>query len=414
MPLKILHVVQNYYPSFGGTQILFQKISEKLAKDYNDDVTVITTDSYFGPDKPYSKIIETKYEVLNAVKIYRYPFLKFHKPIFNFLEKLLIKLRLKPIDLFRKLNRGPWSIGLNKHLFNNDADVICASSSQYLFMLYPINRKASKPFVFMGAVHFSEDENEVCVSVDILKAIKKSIFYIANTQYEKDRLIKLGIQASKIKVVGCGVEIKEYENPKSSKLENLIGKKNKKYVGYVGRHEPSKGIMPLIKAAEILWDKAEDFQLIIAGSKTAYTVVLENYIKSLPQSFQNKITLITNFSQDLKVEIFNSIDIFVSVSTAESFGIVYLEAWACKKPVIGANIGAVNSVISNEKDGFIVNVADELELSNKILLLLSNEDLANKMGIEGYNKVNTNYTWDIISAKYRTIYLEAIKIHSNV
>ena len=56
--MKVLYVVQNYYPSIGGTQILFQNIAEKSLAYYNDEGVVYTTNSYFGPDKKeFKKII---------------------------------------------------------------------------------------------------------------------------------------------------------------------------------------------------------------------------------------------------------------------------------------------------------------------------------------------------------------------
>jgi len=58
--MKIVHVVLNYYPSKGGTQWLFQNISERLVKHYNDEVTVLTVDSYYGPEKRIIKNYPTR------------------------------------------------------------------------------------------------------------------------------------------------------------------------------------------------------------------------------------------------------------------------------------------------------------------------------------------------------------------
>ncbi|MBW7952533.1 MAG: hypothetical protein H3C56_08270, partial [Chitinophagaceae bacterium] len=46
--MKILHVVNNYEPSIGGTQLLYKGISERCVKQYNDEVEVYTIDSLFG------------------------------------------------------------------------------------------------------------------------------------------------------------------------------------------------------------------------------------------------------------------------------------------------------------------------------------------------------------------------------
>ena len=87
---------------------------------------------------------------------------------------------------------------------------------------------------------------------------------------------------------------------------------------------------------------------------------------------------------------------------------VFLEAWACKKPVIGANIGAVASVISDKIDGLLMQPADATDLSNKILLLANDKSMRLKMGGEGFKKVEQNYTWDIVLKKYRMACIKAI------
>lgn len=412
--MKILHVLQNYYPSYGGTQILFQNISENLVEKYKDEVEVYTTNSMYGPDKIKFKEINPSVQFINNVRITRFSFKRYYYSFFLFIIKFFTKFKLTIPDFMVQHRRGPYSKEMKKAIINSDADIICASSSDFLYMNYPLwKNKNKKPFIFMGAVHFTEDLNYNPILNKTLKAIKQSDFYIANTQYEKDRLISLGVNGEKIKVVGCGVNLKKYESNYQNSIHKKFNLENRKIVGFIGRHEPSKGIITLIKAATLCWENGIDFFLLIAGSTSDFTLKIKKAISKINPKFQENIALISNFSEEDKIEIYKSLNLFVSVSQAESFGIVYLEAWANKIPVIGANIGAVKSVISHNKDGLIVEQENEIELSEAICKLLNDDNLRKDFGTNGYLKVVENYTWDKIVSKYRNIYLEAIKLPIN-
>jgi glycosyltransferase involved in cell wall biosynthesis len=411
--MKILHVVHTYHPSKGGTQLLFKEISERLVKNYGDEVIVCTTDSFYGPEKKFYKPIGIPGENINGVIVKRFSFFRFHLEIIRKLNKVINLLGIKTPESFNRYVHGPLSPAMEKFISDFDGDVICASAYNYLFMTYPLNAKSNKPFVFMGAVHFKEDTSFNPIGPRLLKSIKNSAFYIANTVFEKGRLTGMGVIADKIKVVGCGVDPDAFVSKISSddfRRKYSIGKGQ--IVGYVGRHQPSKGIALLIDAMAHLWKKGQPYQLIIAGSPTNYTEVLKQKISML-ESFSPNIHFISNFSDEEKVDIFHNLDVFVSVSTEESFGIVYLEAWACKKPVIGANIGAIRSVIDDGTDGYLVDPTNALQLAGKIDQLCSDENERKRMGDNGYDKVVKNYTWDIITSKYRKIYEAAASTQSS-
>ena len=61
------------------------------------------------------------------------------------------------------------------------------------------------------------------------------------------------------------------------------------------------------------------------------------------------------FSDDEKPSMFDALDVFAMPSVAESFGIAYLEAWMCRKAVIGSRIGSTECVIHDGVDGVLVD-----------------------------------------------------------
>lgn len=407
-PLKVLFVVQNYSPSLGGTQTLIQSIAEKLVNEYKAEVQVATTDSLYGPEKNYFVEINPKEEEINGVKVIRFSFYKWHKPILKYINKFYAKFAWRLPDFLYFKVVGPWSPKMISFLKSSTADVVCGSPSSYAYMLYPIFNK-DKPFVFMGALHFTEGE-KTFIHPKTISAIQHSAFYISNTAYEKKMLINhWGIQEEKIKVVGCGVEIQKFSQPSNIHQFDTYKKNNGKIVSYIGRLHPSKNILHVINALELLWVNNEPITFIIAGAKTPYIEVIQKRITQLPGKFQSNVKILTNISEDEKCNLMHASDVFVSLSTAESFGIVFLEAWACKTPVIGANIGAVASVIDDGKDGFLVEASNAEQVAKKINQLLTDSLLNQSFGSKGYQKVLEKYTWDIIAKKYQEIFIEAIE-----
>jgi glycosyltransferase involved in cell wall biosynthesis len=95
------------------------------------------------------------------------------------------------------------------------------------------------------------------------------------------------------------------------------------------------------------------------------------------------------------------------MSETESFGMVFCEAWARKKPVIGnINCGAVSTLIDNGVDGFLCSTVEEI--IERIERLLTDKELAKKLGENGFEKVVNNYAWEMVADKVYNCYNKLI------
>jgi rhamnosyl/mannosyltransferase len=82
-----------------------------------------------------------------------------------------------------------------------------------------------------------------------------------------------------------------------------------------------------------------------------------------------------------------------TLTDAEGFGMVLVEANACGRPVIGTNVGGIPSVIQDRYNGFLVQPGDLNGLVEAIQTVLSDEELADSMGHNGYLRVKSEFTW---------------------
>lgn len=89
-----------------------------------------------------------------------------------------------------------------------------------------------------------------------------------------------------------------------------------------------------------------------------------------------------------------------STSSAESFGMVLIEAMACGVPVIGTNTGGIPTIIKNKIDGLLVAPKDAYALAKSISYILDNQSEADRLTENAYQKIGTHFTWDKSATKY--------------
>jgi len=228
---------------------------------------------------------------------------------------------------------------------------------------------------------------------------------IALTSLEKDFLIEAGVDPNKIFVSGVGIE--ENFQGEEVDIRKKHGIKEKNIVLFVGQHGIHKGIDSLIKAMDYVWREKKDTALIIAGSPTANSKKIVKLIQKYSREKRKKIYMIDSFSEEEKESIYKYADVFVSVSKYESFGIVFLEAWLNKIPVISCRSGASSTLVDNLRDGLHVEYDNHVELGSAILELLNDRTTRKKMGEAGYKKVKENYTWPHIIDEIEEVYKKA-------
>lgn len=408
--MKILHVCHNYFPSQGGSQYVMKHLSEKLINYYQDSVDVCTSNSFYAPEYEFFQLINPPVEIISGVKVYRKKYRRWHYPFINYSRKISFKLFSKDLPYyFIKLRKQLDSQDIKNEMKNTIADIIMATTASYSFADYPLwrEKKFAKPFVLFGAIHFDKD---LKAKKEYVKRAVAADCYIANTEFEKNQLIVSGVNKEKIKVCGIGIDPADFlaSNQSISSYKNSLGiSANDIVITFIGRIKSGKGVDILLSAFEILLNNNiyQKLHLLLAGTYTEHVEMMRKKItvKKLP------VTILCDFPEEEKKLMLHAADIFVLPSASESFGVVFLEAWACKKPVIGAATGAISSVIDDGIDGLLFKPADENDLAEKLSVLIADAQLRQTMGNNGYKKIQEKYTWPVVTKKFRDAYLFAIE-----
>ncbi len=408
--MKILHITQGYFPAIGGTELLIQRVSEELVRQFGDEVTVFTTNCYSGEAffSPKARCLPVGWEEVNGVRVRRFPVRSCISRLLRFPQAVAYRLGLPGNQYLRALAQGPIISGLSKAIREHSADIIGASSFPLLHMFAALRaaEKTSRPCVFQGGLHPQDSwgfERPM-----IYQAIRRASRYIAYTDFEAQYVIQRGASAKRVITVGVGVDLEPYEGISTSEAKRRLHLEGNSVVGFIGQVSQPKGVETLVKAMRLVWEVIPEVHLLIAGAETLFTAQLERTISRLPEAVQKRIVRKYNFPNEEKPWLFSAVDVFAYPSGFESFGISYLEAWACRKPVIGCRRGAIPWVIRAGRDGLLVEFQDHNRLAEAILLLMSNRAWAEKMGETGHEKVVSRYNWPEIARRFRQVYRDAL------
>ena len=92
----------------------------------------------------------------------------------------------------------------------------------------------------------------------------------------------------------------------------------------------------------------------------------------------------------------------------EGLGVVFLEANACKTPVIGSYVGGIRDVIVNGGNGYFVEEKNTGDIADKIEILSNDNELRVKMGEKGMTRVKEKFNWDTIAKKIIAVYNQLV------
>ncbi len=408
--MNVLHVVHGYPPSTGGAQWLVKNLSEQLVARYHDEVTVYTTvasnmELFWRSDV---SALPAGTEEINGVTVRRFP-------VFNRMNKLRMliagaayRLRLPYNDWLRTLYNGPLIFGMTQAIAKSGADVVFATAFPLMHMHYALRgaRRAGIPSVLLGAIHTADTwgyDRRM-----IYRAIRQTDAYIALTAFERDYLIARGIRSDKISVIGPGVNVGDFAEADGAMIRDRYGWGDAPVVATVGKQTARKRFDVLIEAMQDVWAVRPEARLLIAGARTGYSHQLEAMISALPVKQRSHVTVVSDFPEDEKPHLLAACDVFVLPSGEESFGIAFLEAWACGKPVIGARVGAIPSVIDEGQDGLLAAYRDADDLARAIMELLADPQRRVRLGRAGQRKVLENHTWEIVADRVRSVYVEVV------
>jgi len=195
-----------------------------------------------------------------------------------------------------------------------------------------------------------------------------------------------------------GIDIGRFA-PGSKRPEFNDGRLN---ILFVGRLEKRKGLDHLLRAYTRVKAQLPPSRLIVVGAGAK----ADRYARLCAQLKSNDSDIVfTGFVPDAELPAYyRSADIFCAPAIGgESFGIVLLEAMACNVPVIASNIPGYASVLTDRREGLLVEPANAAALGQALVSLAGQPALRQEMGINGRAKAEW-HSWEQVAGRVMDYY----------
>ena len=214
------------------------------------------------------------------------------------------------------------------------------------------------------------------------------------------------IPEHKVSVMSMGVNRKVFKEGDQEKARHDLNLPLEPYIYlFVGNLIKEKGVSELINAFQQL--NEPNSLLYIIGSKKSSHFVDQLYTEVKPD-FKNKISFIDPIPQNELVKWFQASNVFVLPSYIEGFGLVALEALACKIPVIASRVGGLAYLLTNGVGHFVKpQDSDGLYLEMERALNTSREKYYDDVAVE---KVLNENDQEILTIKLIELYKKHSKI----
>lgn len=233
---------------------------------------------------------------------------------------------------------------------------------------------------FLSRMKYTKD-------IDVIIAVSEGI---------KKVLVNGGIDPALVKVIPDGIDYSPFEEAASSlylRRELNFGPDDF-LVGIVAHLADHKGHRYLIKATEILKERAPKVKVIIVG-EGPLRMELNKLVK---QTRVEDMVFFLGFREDVP-QILASLDLFVLSSYLEGMGSSILDAMASRLPVVATRTGGIPEVVVDGETGLLVPPRSPTALAKAILRIYRDRELGRRLGQKGYEVVHQKFSAEAMAAQ---------------
>ncbi len=236
---------------------------------------------------------------------------------------------------------------------------------------------------------------------------------LANSEFTRDELLKLGVAAEKVKVIYPGVDVDIFRpGLPAEDLRVLLGlKNNQRLVLSVGRLSRRKGFDQVVRALARLVEEGIDVHYAIIG----IGVDREHLMQLAAEAgLSERVHLLGHVSVEDLPRWFCAADMFAMPNRnvnndTEGFGKVYIEAGACGRPSVAGMAGGTGAAVLDGITGLRVDGESLKEVTDGLRRLLTDTELAKRLGEQGRKRAVEKFSWDQVAQRKELVFREMLK-----
>lgn len=251
-------------------------------------------------------------------------------------------------------------------------------------------------------------------------ALRRCDFIWSNCRYNRDRYSALGLPPEKTGVLNPGVDVSFFRpRPAARAIIERYGLSERRVLLTVGRLVEKKNHALVIRALRALLPRFPDLVYLIVGEGPEH-----GRLAALARDLGVETRVVFAGAQqgEALVDLYNACNVFVMPSAevrfsspgtgrwgndAETFGIAFLEAGACGRPVVGGRSGGVADAVADGETGYLVDPGSVDQLQAAVASLLEDPSKAGRMGEQGRERAIKEFAWEKVAARF-DVRLEAL------
>lgn len=269
----------------------------------------------------------------------------------------------------------------------------------------------SKPAVFQwyyGNELFDRHLSNPTWAGKLSGLMEGAVANIAISNYTAGLLARFFPACPRVHVVHLGVDSRRFAPPASvEQAKAALGLDGKRVILSLARLVWRKGLDTVIKSLVHLND-LKDTVYVIAG-QGPYQNALVEMVGRL--GLEAQVRFAGFVPEEQKVQYYQACDIYAMPSRSdenlgdmEGFGLTYLEANACGKPVIGGRQGGCTDAVADGVSGMLVDPDDERETAAAITRLLQDRAYYRNLSHQGLERARKEFSWEKSCEKLLALY----------
>ena len=406
--MRVLHVSHQYLPAVGGSERYIADISEELVSR-GHQIDVFTSRAHDGHTWKSTLPPRT---TINGVNVRRFNAWPRRGHTWRALDIGLGNYWQKRSQLYEPFifyGNGPIMPGLFMTVLTDAQryDLVHINQLHYAHAAtaYAAAKLRGLPVVTTPHLHAEQRETyDVGYMQDILRG---SEVVLAVTSAERDFLISQGLPPMQVAVGGNSLNLTHFPPQATAAARERLGIPVDAFVVlFLGRKTAYKGLEPTVQAFMALQASHPHAYLVAMGPETEASLKLWRTLGKSPNMLVRD-----RVEDDERLAALAAADVLLMPSTGEAFGIVYLEAWAYAKPVIGAPIQAVKELITDNVDGWLIEPEQVEAITARLAWLADHPEAARAAGEAGHEKLLRRYTTARIADVVEGAYVRAQRRH---
>lgn len=234
-------------------------------------------------------------------------------------------------------------------------------------------------------------------------AVLRADVVVATSRYSRDRIVEAyGIPSAKVRIVPEPIDLQAWDADGSAPIDMPAAPPA---ILCVAHMYPRKNLGALLKAYAHLQDAGIPFQGWIVGEGPC-RIAWERLRDAL--GLGDRVKFLGTISRRELKDRYRKAAIFCLPSVQEGFGIVFLEAMACGKPIVAGRRAAVPETVADGETGILVDPDESAALAEALAKLLQDGELRHAMGLAGRHRVE-RYAAGHVAATFLTTVQDALR-----